>query len=307
MIVIGELINGMYKDVRKAIANKEADVIQHLAADQVKAGARVLDVNTGPYSKNPKEDMKWLIDSIQKATDVSLSIDSTKFDVIEEGLKLAKNKAIINSTNADDEKMSKIFELAKKYNAQVIGLTMDKSGVPNSKEKRLELAATIVAKAMDYGINADDIFLDPIVLPVNVAQSQGIEELESIRQFRHLSDPDYNVFTRGQSTKTTADYFFSKWRKRRRQNIMIENARARDWFAGDDYINLSTEELATLWHFPKTADLNANVATARAGVGVPPSEYRIREGYRKERLIEGGKGDVPNNLPVPEFEPYNYP
>lgn len=189
MIVIGELINGMYKDVRKAIANKEADVIQHLAEDQVKAGARALDVNTGPYSKNPKEDMKWLVESIQKVTDVSLSIDSTKFDVIEEGLKLAKNRAIINSTNADDEKMSKIFELAKKYNAQVIGLTMDKSGVPNTKEKRLGLAATIVAKAMECGINTDDLYLDPIVLPVNVAQTQGLEVLESIREFRLLCDP----------------------------------------------------------------------------------------------------------------------
>lgn len=193
MIVIGELINGMYKDVRKAITGKEADVIQHLAEDQVKAGAKALDVNTGPYSKNPKEDMKWLIECIQKVTDVPLSIDSTKFDVIEEGLKLAKNRAIINSTNADEERMSRIFELAKKYNARVIGLTMDKSGVPNNKEKRLEVAATIVAKAIDYGINVEDLFLDPIVLPVNVAQSQGVEVLESIREFKLLSDPAPNT------------------------------------------------------------------------------------------------------------------
>ena len=189
MIIIGELINGMYKDVGRAIVNKEADIIQHLAVDQVKAGASVLDVNTGPYSKNPKEDMKWLVESIQAVTDVSLALDSTKADVVEEGLKLAKRKAIINSTSADEEKMSRTFELAKKYNAQVIGLVMDKSGVPNSKEKRLELAATIVAKAMEYGINTDDLYLDPIVLPVNVAQAQGFEVLESIREFRLLCDP----------------------------------------------------------------------------------------------------------------------
>jgi len=189
VIIIGELINGMYKDVGRAIVNKEADIIQHLAVDQVKAGASVLDVNTGPYSKNPKEDMKWLVESIQAVTDVSLALDSTKADVVEEGLKLAKRKAIINSTSADEEKMSRTFELAKKYNAQVIGLVMDKSGVPNSKEKRLELAATIVAKAMEYGINTDDLYLDPIVLPVNVAQAQGFEVLESIREFRLLCDP----------------------------------------------------------------------------------------------------------------------
>lgn len=189
MIVIGELINGMYKDVGRAIVNKEADIIQHLAQDQVRAGASVLDVNTGPYSKNPKDDMKWLVESIQSVVDVSLALDSTKTDVIEEGLKLVKKRAIINSTSADEEKMSKIFDLAKRYNTQVIGLAMDKSGVPNSKEKRLELAAVIVAKAMEFGINSDDLYLDPIVLPVNVAQTQGYEVLESIREFRLLCDP----------------------------------------------------------------------------------------------------------------------
>jgi len=189
MIVIGELINGMYKDVGKAIANKESDVIQHLAEDQVRAGATVLDVNTGPYSKNPKDDMKWLIETIQHAVEVPLALDSTKADVIEEGLKIVKNRAIINSTSADEAKMAAIFALAKKYNTQVIGLAMDKSGVPNSKEKRLELAASIVAKAIEFEIQTDDLFLDPIVLPVNVAQTQGYEVLESIREFRLLCDP----------------------------------------------------------------------------------------------------------------------
>jgi 5-methyltetrahydrofolate corrinoid/iron sulfur protein methyltransferase len=189
VIIIGELINGMYKDVGKAIVNKETDIIQHLAIDQVKGGATVLDVNTGPYSKNPKDDMKWLVESIQSVTDVSLALDSTKPDVIEEGLKRVKKRAIINSTSADEDKMSKIFELAKRYNTQVIGLAMDKSGVPNSKDKRLELAAAIVAKAMEYGINTDDLYLDPIVLPVNVAQTQGKEVLETLREFRMLCDP----------------------------------------------------------------------------------------------------------------------
>ena len=193
MIVIGELINGMYKDVGKAIANKETDVIQHLAADQVKAGANALDVNTGPYSKNPKDDMRWLVESIQAVTDVSLALDSTSAAVIEEALKIVKRKPIINSTNADEAKMDSIFGLAKRYNAQVIGLAMDKSGVPNNRGKRLELGAAIVAKAIDFGINAEDVFLDPIVLPVNVAQAQGLEVLESIRQFRQLSDPAPNT------------------------------------------------------------------------------------------------------------------
>jgi 5-methyltetrahydrofolate corrinoid/iron sulfur protein methyltransferase len=193
VIVIGELINGMYKDVGKAIVNKEADVIQHLAEDQVRAGATVLDVNTGPYSKNQKDDMKWLVETIQGVVEVPLALDSAKADVIEEGLKLVSKRAIINSTNADEAKMAALLGLAKKYNTRIIGLAMDRSGVPNSKERRLELAATIVAKAIEFDIATDDLFLDPIVLPVNVAQAQGFEVLESIREFRLLCAPAPNT------------------------------------------------------------------------------------------------------------------
>ena len=189
MIIIGELINGMYKDVARAITNREADIIQHLALEQVKEGASILDVNIGPYSKDPALDMRWLVETIQAVVEVPLSLDSTKADVIEEGLKLAKKRPVINSTTADAEKMDIIFGLAKRYNAQVIGLTMDFSGVPNSKGKRLELAQALVAKAIEYGINTEDLYLDPILLPLNVAQAQAPEVLESIRELSLLCNP----------------------------------------------------------------------------------------------------------------------
>jgi len=189
MLIIGELINGMYKVVADAIASRDAELIQHLAEDQVKAGAAALDVNTGPYSKNPKDDMKWLVEAIQKKMEVPLSIDSPRSDVLEEGIKLCVKRAIINSTSADDEKMDKVFGLASQYKARVIGLTMDKTGVPNNKERRIELAAKLVAKAVDSGMNAGDLLLDPIVLPLNVAQAQCHDVLEAIGEFRLLSDP----------------------------------------------------------------------------------------------------------------------
>ncbi len=82
MLAIGELINGMYKDVAKAIENKDKKTIQDLAKKQVEAGAGMLDVNTGPYAKDPKEVMKWLVDAIQEVTDIGLVLDSTKSDVM---------------------------------------------------------------------------------------------------------------------------------------------------------------------------------------------------------------------------------
>lgn len=193
MIIIGELINGMFKDVARAITEREVDVIQHLAEEQVAAGANALDVNIGPYAKDPVADMKWVVESIRKSVAVPLALDSTKSAVIEEGLKIAGPRSIINSTTADEEKMASLFALAKRYDAQVIGLAMDKSGVPADRQKRLEHAATIVAKAIEFGLNPEDLFLDPIVLPVNVAQAQAPEVIESIREFRMLCDPAPNT------------------------------------------------------------------------------------------------------------------
>ena len=106
MLTIGELINGMYKNVEMAIKNKDASVIQDLAKKQLDAGANVLDVNTGPHAADPKATMKWLIESIRAVTPASVAIDSTKPDVIEEGLKVAGEGSMINSTKADDDKLN---------------------------------------------------------------------------------------------------------------------------------------------------------------------------------------------------------
>ncbi|MDB4349351.1 dihydropteroate synthase [Omnitrophica bacterium] len=189
MLVIGELINGMYKNVGNAIKTKDKAVIQDIAKKQVAAGANMLDVNTGPASSDPKNDIKWLIDAIQEAVDVPLALDSTKADVIEEGLKIAKKNALINSATADDEKLNTLLPMAKKYSAKLIGLAMDKKGIPRDRNQRSELALKIVSSCMEQGFPLEDLYIDPVVLPVNVAQPQGLEVLESIKEFKLLSDP----------------------------------------------------------------------------------------------------------------------
>lgn len=189
MFIIGELINGMYGKVGKAISLKDASVIQGLALSQVKAGADALDVNCGPASKDPGSDTAWLIRTIQEVTDKPVCIDSSKPKVIEESLKLVKGGAIINSTTADIEKLDKLVPLAKEYNARLIGLTISAEGIPQNKDQRLELAAQIVSYCVENNFPTDDLYLDPIAMPVNVAQGQQKDILESIREFKIIADP----------------------------------------------------------------------------------------------------------------------
>ncbi|MCX5712218.1 MAG: dihydropteroate synthase [Candidatus Omnitrophica bacterium] len=189
MFIVGELINGMYPFIGKAIKEKDISVIQKYALDQVKSGADALDVNCGPASKDPVTDIQWLVESIQAVTDKTIVLDSSKPAVIESGLKVIKNKVIINSTTADAPKMEKLVGLAKKYNTGLIGLTISAAGIPQNKDQRLELAATILAYCFDAGFPIDQLYLDPIVMPVNVAQAQLMDILESIREFKILADP----------------------------------------------------------------------------------------------------------------------
>jgi 5-methyltetrahydrofolate corrinoid/iron sulfur protein methyltransferase len=189
MFIIGELINGMYKNIGKAIKEKNKTEIQKCALEQLKAGADALDVNCGPASVDPPADIQWLVQAIQEVTDKPIALDSSKPKVIESGLKVIKNNVIINSTTSDLEKLAVLVPLAKKYNAKLIGLTISSKGIPQNKDQRLELAANIVAYCSEQEFNIADLYLDPIVMPVNVAQAQMRDILDSIREFKIISDP----------------------------------------------------------------------------------------------------------------------
>jgi 5-methyltetrahydrofolate corrinoid/iron sulfur protein methyltransferase len=189
MFIIGELINGMYQNIGKAIKEKDKAAIQKCALEQIKAGTDALDINCGPASRDPASDIRWLIECVQEVTDKPLSLDSSKPQVIEAGLKVARNKVLINSTTADAEKLDILVPIAKEHNAKLIGLTISSKGIPQNKDQRLELAATIVATCVDKGFPVEDLYLDPIVLPVNVAQAQMQDILESIREFKIISEP----------------------------------------------------------------------------------------------------------------------
>ncbi|MBI5573930.1 MAG: dihydropteroate synthase [Elusimicrobia bacterium] len=189
MFIIGEKINGMFKNVSEAIATKNKLIIQELAKKQLDAGADALDVNVGPASAEPLADMEWLITTIREVTDKPIAVDTTKLAVMEKGLSLAGPGSILNSTSGQKEKLDILIPLAKKYNAKVIALTMTKSGVPANAEARLEIAANIVASAMEYGLEIENLFIDAIILPVNVAQDHAPAVLETIKQCKLICDP----------------------------------------------------------------------------------------------------------------------
>lgn len=189
MIIIGERINGMFKDIARAIKDRDPKAVHEWARRQEESGAHYLDINVGPSSPAPVEAMQWLVEVTQEVSDLPLCLDSTKYDAIEAGLKLCNRPAMINSVPAEQAKMERVFAMAAEYDAEVIGLAMNEEGIPKDADARVGLAAELVANAMAFDISPDKLYIDPLVLPCNVAQDHGPEVLRTLREIKLISDP----------------------------------------------------------------------------------------------------------------------
>lgn len=189
MLVIGERINGMFTDIKTAIQTKDKGPVQQHALQQEKAGAYALDINVGPATTDKEGAMVWLAEAVREVSNLPLSIDTAKYAAMNAGLKAAGGALIINSSKGDERNLDIHLPLAKEHNASIIVLCIDEKGVPGNVEGRLEIAMRGLAKAMEYEIDIDKIIIDPIILPVNVAQTQPSTVLQAIREIRQLSDP----------------------------------------------------------------------------------------------------------------------
>ena len=172
MILIGENINIMSKTIGTALRERLPDPIRELARAETAAGMDYLDLNIGPARKDGDSLMHWLVETVQKVTDIQLSLDTTNPLATEAGLKACKKRALINSVSLQPERLEKILPMAKEHNAEIIGLLWGTDGMPRDANERCMLAVDLVYKANEIGIPNEDIWIDPIVTPVSVDTNQ---------------------------------------------------------------------------------------------------------------------------------------
>jgi 5-methyltetrahydrofolate corrinoid/iron sulfur protein methyltransferase len=192
MIFIGERINAGFKDIRAAIENNDADPIKEWAVKQTKAGATYLDVNMGTASAKP-EVLCWMIESVQEVVETPISIDNNKPTMIKEAVPVCKKPPLINSLTADETKLDAMLPFIKESGASFIGLVMDEEGSPKDANKRVENAGRIMAKIMEYEIDPEKLFLDPIIMPLKFMQEQAAEIMTAASQFTLFTDPPCHI------------------------------------------------------------------------------------------------------------------
>jgi cobalamin-dependent methionine synthase I len=188
MLIVGEKINASIKSVGTAIQSKDEEFLVNLAQDQVAAGADFVDVNAGIGEgawENSTAAMEWLIDLVQNATDKPVCIDSDDPAVLAAGLKRYGGETVmINSVNAEPDRLEAIGPLAAERGALLVALVMKEGGIPRTVEERLDAADEIMTYLTRLGVNEDQVYFDPLVLPISVDTTQGLVTLKTIEQLK---------------------------------------------------------------------------------------------------------------------------
>ena len=184
-VMIGERIN---PTGRKLLAEEmKAGDFSRVEADaiaQVEAGAHMLDVNAGiPLADEPALLAK-AVQLVQALTDVPLSIDSSIIEALEAGLAVYQGKPLVNSVTGEEAVLERVLPLVAKYGAAVVAISNDETGISMDPDVRFDVAKRIVSRAADFGIPADDIVVDPLVMPIGALGQAGQHAFHLIRRLR---------------------------------------------------------------------------------------------------------------------------
>ena len=190
-LIIGERLNASgSKKVRDLLAEEDWDGLVAVARGQVKENAHVLDVNVDYVGRDGERDMKQLVSRLVTNVNLPLMLDSTEWQKMEAGLKVAGGKCILNSTNYEDgdERFFKVLELARTYGAAVVVGTIDEEGMARTAERKFAIAQRAYRDALEFGIPAHEIFYDPLALPISTGieedRENGLATVEAIRLIR---------------------------------------------------------------------------------------------------------------------------
>ena len=183
MILIGESIHVVSKEINNAIQTHNAAPIQKLAQLQEQAVASYLDLNVGPLSKNPTETIQWLVNCVQEVVNIPLCIDTTNPVAMEAALQVCVKPPLINSANGNQVSKETFFPLVNKYPSELVVMTFSDAGMPNDADERISFVVDILEYANSVGIPNEKIWIDAVLMPACVDQKQIVEYIEFIKMF----------------------------------------------------------------------------------------------------------------------------
>ncbi len=184
-VLIGERINPTgRKKLAAEIREGSLLTVKKDALNQVKAGAKILDVNMGVGGIDQAEMMARAVREISQITDAPISIDTGDEKALEAGLRAYPGRALINSVSFEPDRIEKFLPLAKKYGAAILILPLTEKGVPKTGEERVEVAEKVISAAKNSGLDDGDFLLDALVMTISADATACREVLKTLKLYR---------------------------------------------------------------------------------------------------------------------------
>ena len=181
MILIGEDINVMSKKISQAIKDRDTGPIREYVEAQVKNGMDYLDLNTGPVKKDPVGTMEWLVQTVQEMTDLPLCLDTTNATAMDAGVQACKQKPLLNSASGATDSRETMMPIAAKHHCGLVLSVINDAGLPSDADERAASIMDSAAHANELGIPNEDLWVDPVMMPVTVDQRQIAAYMEFIQ------------------------------------------------------------------------------------------------------------------------------
>jgi 5-methyltetrahydrofolate--homocysteine methyltransferase len=179
--VIAERINATRPRIATALLKRDDRALAREVRAQEQAGASFIDVNAGRDPAREMEDLEWAVGVVKQNTSLPLCLDSANALVLRRGLELVKDRTVmLNSVTGEQEKMKQVLPLAAESGALLVALAMDERGLPDTAERRVEVALKVVTAADEAGIRRERLYIDPCIQPISTSPSQAAAVLESI-------------------------------------------------------------------------------------------------------------------------------
>jgi len=226
--IIGERLNTQgSRNFKRIVVENDFDQAQALAKQQVEDGAHGLDLCTALTENDlEKENLVTLIRKISHTVDAPLVIDSTDPAAMEAALQATPGRCLINSTHFESgkEKAARVFQLAQKYGAAVIVLTIDEQGMAKTTDQKLAIVARAYHLAInEIGLPPQSLVFDPLTFSLASGDADTLdsakETLSAIRQIKenyplcHISLGISNI-----------SYGFSKQARKKLNSVFLYHA-----------------------------------------------------------------------------------
>ena len=180
MLIIGERINASRKSIAEAISSRDAAFIRNEAKIQAEAGAGFIDVNAGIFVGEEAKHLRWVIETVQEAVDLPLSVDSPDSAVLKAMIPLVKKVPMINSITLEASRLEGILPLVAEHRTGVIALCQSGDAIADTAEAKVKMAGQLVEKVVASGVPLDHLYIDPLVYPLATNDRSALATLDAI-------------------------------------------------------------------------------------------------------------------------------